>query len=150
MTGLSLKAIAAAELARVGLSPPDPIAERARRIEFATDLSGFGVRHHATGRSSYIVQTRMGGRMRTVTIGFTAVVGWRVARDVARRILLRAQTKTDPAADRPRSRRPHLVRIHHRVLDAARARLETQHAHGAGSLRRLHLDGAFPGSSSTR
>lgn len=65
---------------------------------------GFGIRHYATGRNVYIVQTRMAGRLRTVTIGPASVITRHQATIVARRVIAHAQVGLDPAADRKRIR----------------------------------------------
>jgi hypothetical protein len=91
MTRLQLSSIVADELARVGRAPDVGGSGRVRETKFFADLPGFGLRTYTSGRASYIVQTRMDGAMRTVTIGRSAVLTRALARDVARRVLLRAQ-----------------------------------------------------------
>lgn len=49
---------------------------RQRSTEWLGNEPGFGLRHYPNGRSVYIVQARMGGRSRTVTIGSAAVPGF--------------------------------------------------------------------------
>jgi hypothetical protein len=52
---------------------------------------GFGIRHHAAGRNVYIVQARMAGRLRTVTIGPASVITRHQATIVARRVIAHAR-----------------------------------------------------------
>ena len=65
---------------------------------------GFGIRHYPSGRNVYIVQTRMAGRMRTVTIGPASVLTRYQAQMVARRVIAYAQVGRDPATERQRIR----------------------------------------------
>ncbi len=63
MTALSLKKVVAEALADVGanigyLKPP---VGKPRTTTWLGIEHGFGIRHYATGRNVYIVQTRMGG-----------------------------------------------------------------------------------------
>lgn len=71
MTAHSLARIVAEELATVGIAPFNGIRRwgRPRQTVWSLTLAGFGVRHYASGRKVYIVQTKMAGRVRTVTIG---------------------------------------------------------------------------------
>lgn len=71
MTALALKQVVANALAEVGASIVHLRLPRgkARTTTWLGIEHGFGIRHYATGRNVYIVQTRMAGRMRTVTIG---------------------------------------------------------------------------------
>ena len=89
MTALSLRQIVGQELARIGLEAVSRPPERARSTDFIAALPGFGVRSYPSGRRVFIVQRRISGRMRTVTIGNAAVMTEAVAREVASRILLR-------------------------------------------------------------
>ena len=76
-----------------------------RKTCWTRELPGFGTRHYASGRKVYIVQARMEGRTRTVTIGNAKVLSRSQAMDVARRVLLRAQTGENPAEERKRLRK---------------------------------------------
>lgn len=67
-------------------------------------LAGIGVRHYASGRRVYIVQTRMAGRLRTVTIGSAAVLSEAQAVAVGRRVLAHAIVGDNPAEVRQRVR----------------------------------------------
>ena len=75
-----------------------------RQTLWCDRLPGFGLSRHASGCASWIVQTRVGGRVRTVTLGRTKVLSEHQARGLARRVLLRAQIGDDPVADRQRTR----------------------------------------------
>lgn len=146
MTALSLARIVAEELARAGLCIDAEVSGRARKTVFLSALPGFALRQYWSGRRVYIVQRRIGGRMRTITIGNAAVLSEAVARDVASRILLRAQVGENPAAARARVRSAPTYR---RFLDeywgrmASQWKLRTQETHDG--YRRLHLDDAFAG-----
>ncbi len=106
MTSLSLRKVVAEALAEVGadlryLKLPKG---KARTTSWLGIEHGFGIRHYATGRNVYIVQTRMAGRLRTVTIGPASVITQHQAMMVARRVIAYAQVGHDPAADRKRAR----------------------------------------------
>lgn len=106
MTALTLQAIAAERLAEIGIEANMPQRrERARSTQWASELPGFGVRTYASGRKVYVVQTRMAGRLRTVTLCNVRLLSWTKARDVARRILLRVQDGQSPADERARIRK---------------------------------------------
>jgi len=107
INALTLNAIVAQEFATANL-PFLQVSEtvRASRLTvWARDLPGFGLRRYPGGKRVYLVQARMGGRSRTVTIGNAKVIPRAQAIDVARRVLLRAQTGDDPAEARLRTRR---------------------------------------------
>ena len=96
MTQISIDIILAEELARVELSVPAH-CNGVRLVRFDAVLPGFGVRHYPSGRKVYMLQTRMDGRQRAVTIGDAAVISEHAAKDVARRIILRAELGLNPA-----------------------------------------------------
>jgi len=77
-----------------------------RHTVWFEDLPGFGLRTYAGGRQAYLVQTRMRGRLRLVTLGSAALISETEARRLARQVLLRAQTGSDPAEDRKAVRNP--------------------------------------------
>jgi integrase len=106
VTALALRQVVADALAEVGASVVHLRMPRGkpRTTTWLGIEHGFGIRHYATGRNVYIVQTRMAGRMRTVTIGSAAVITRHQATMVARRVLAYAQVGLDPAADRKRIR----------------------------------------------
>lgn len=76
MTALSLARIVALSLADVGVTATLlPTSKgRPRSTTWLPGAPGIGIRHYASGRRIYIVQTRMAGRLRTVTIGSAAVL----------------------------------------------------------------------------
>lgn len=146
MTALSLRQIVAQELARVGVEAARRPRERARSTVFLTALPGFGVRTYPSGRRVYIVQRRMGGRMRTITLGNAAVMTEAAARDVASRVLLRCQVGEDPAQTRVTIRSVHtfpafLDEYWQRMARQWKPRTTETH----DGYRRLHLDDAFSG-----
>lgn len=146
MTALSLRQIVAQELARIGLEAVSRPPERARSTTFIAALPGFGVRSYPSGRRVYIVQRRMSGRMRTVTIGNAAVMTEAVARDVASRILLRCQVGENPADTRVMVRSApafpaFLDEYWQRISRQWKPRTVETH----DGYRRLHLDNAFVG-----
>lgn len=146
MTALSLRQIVAQELARIGFEAVSRPPERARSTVFITALPGFGVRSYPSGRRVYIVQRRIGGRMRTVTIGSAAVMTEAVARDVASRILLRCQMGENPADTRATVRSAptfpaFLDEYWQRMSRQWKPRTVETH----DGYRRLHLDNAFAG-----
>ena len=104
MTALSIARIVADELAGVGYAAETSRCGQARQTTFVAALPGFGVRTYSTGRRMWIVQRRIGGRMRTATIGNADVISRATALDVARRVLLRCDVGENPIADRDRVR----------------------------------------------
>ena len=89
MTRASLARIVADELATLRcLDSGDQPRGRPRRTEWSDRLPGFGIRHYASGRSTYIVQTLMAGVTRTVTLGNANVLSNHQALTVARRVML--------------------------------------------------------------
>lgn len=147
MTSLSLKQIVGKALAEIGVSPK--LAQlpkgRPRKTTWIAAENGLGIRHYASGRHVYIVQTRMGGRLRTITIGPASVITRHQAVMVARRVIAHALVGHDPATSRQR------IRNSPRIDDFMREYWEkcspawkktTQEA--ATGYRRCHIDGAFP------
>jgi len=117
-----------------------------RMTRWFADLPGFGLRCYARGRRVYIVQTRMCGRLRTVTLGSSALITEFEARKLARQVLLRAQTGGDPADDRQAARTTPTFDVF--LEDYWRRaspqwKPSTQRTHDA--YRRGYLDGAFRG-----
>lgn len=106
MTALALKQIVAEALAEVGANVVYMRLPKGkpRTTTWLGVEHGFGIRHYATGRKVYIVQTRMAGRLRTVTIGSAAVITRHQATIVARRVIAYAQVGLDPATERQRIR----------------------------------------------
>jgi len=63
------------------------------------------VRRYASGRDVYVVQTTIGGRARTITLGPAAVLSETQAIAVGRRVLAHALVGGNPAETRARARR---------------------------------------------
>jgi len=106
MTAASLKRIVEEALAEVGASVNFNLIPKgkARTTTWLGVEHGFGIRHYPSGRNVYIVQTRMAGRMRTVTLGPASVLTRYQAQMVARRVIAYAQVGRDPANERQRIR----------------------------------------------
>jgi len=106
MTAVSLKRIVEEALAEVGANVNFLLVPKgkARSTTWLGIEHGFGIRHYPSGRNVYIVQTRMAGRLRTVTIGPASVLTRHQAQMVARRVIAYAQVGRDPATDRKRIR----------------------------------------------
>lgn len=106
MTAASLKRIVEEALAEVGASVNFDLIPKgkARTTTWLGVEHGFGIRHYPSGRNVYIVQTRMAGRMRTVTLGPASVLTRYQAQMVARRVIAYAQVGRDPATERQRIR----------------------------------------------
>ncbi len=106
MTSLTLKQIVEKALAEVGVDPKMACKPKgkARTTTWLAIENGFGIRHYASGRHVYIVQTRMGGRVRTITIGPATVITRHQATMVARRVIAHARVGHDPATTRQRIR----------------------------------------------
>ena len=142
MTALALRQVAADALAEVGANVVYlRLPKGAPRTTTWLGIEhGFGIRHYATGRNVYIVQTRMAGRLRTVTIGPASVITRHQATIVARRVIAHAQVGLDPATDRKRIRSaPRFDDFFRRVLVALVAALEAVHLRDA-----MQLSGALP------
>jgi len=125
------------------------VSPAGRRTSWFADLPGFGLRCYVGGRRVYIVQTRMSGRPRTVTLGPASLLTETDARKLARGVLLRAQTGGDPAEDRQAAR---LAPSFRTFLDdywrraSPQWKASTHRTHGV--YRRGYLDGAFKGTAS--
>ncbi|WP_199553304.1 integrase arm-type DNA-binding domain-containing protein [Sandaracinobacteroides hominis] len=106
MTAFALKRVVAEALAEVGANVDFMRLPKGkpRTTTWLGIEHGFGIRHYASGRKVYIVQTRMAGRLRTITIGSAAVITRYQATMVARRVIAYAQVGLDPAAERKRIR----------------------------------------------
>lgn len=106
MTAASLKRIVEEALAEIGANVNFLLVPKgkARSTTWLGIEHGFGIRHYPSGRNVYIVQTRMAGRLRTVTIGPASILTRHQAQMVARRVIAYAQVGRDPATDRKRIR----------------------------------------------
>jgi len=103
MTSYDLKAILAEELARVD-ERFDQFGKPVRQARFDKVLPGFGTRTYASGRRVYVLQARIAGKQRLITIGNAAVIGEHAAKDVARRLILRVELGLNPAQDKQRGK----------------------------------------------
>ena len=148
MTALALRNIVNEALAEVGISfsHSSQCQSGARTTTWFAHERGFGLRHYATGRDVYIVQTRMAGRLRTVTIAPATIITHYQALTVARRVIAYAQVGHDPASDRKR------IRSSPRFDEFLDEYWQRWSPHWKGSTlathgvyRRLYLDHAFPG-----
>ena len=150
MTALALKRIVRDLLAEVGISfeyrYPYRSDTKARSTTWFEHERGFGLRLYPTGREVYIVQTRMAGRLRTITIAPSTIISQHQALTIARRVIAYAQVGLDPASDRAR------IRSAPRFDDfldeywrrwSPQWKASTLATHGV--YRRLYLDHAFPG-----
>lgn len=148
MTAASLKRIVEEALAEVGANVNFLLVPKgkARSTTWLGIEHGFGIRHYPSGRNVYIVQTRMAGRLRTVTIGPASVLTRHQAQMVARRVIAYAQVGRDPATDRKR------IRSAPRFDDfleeywsrwSPQWKVSTLETHNG--YRRQYLDGAFKG-----
>jgi hypothetical protein len=99
-----------------------------------------------SGRKVYIVQARMEGRTRTVTIGNAKVLSRVQAMDVARRVLLRAQTGENPAEERKRLRKvPSYRRLPDLLGTQYRPSGNRPRSTPTATTKRKYLDHAFEG-----
>lgn len=107
MTALSLETIVAQALAEVGaplsLGKPERLG-KARSTTWSPVDRGFGVRDYVSGKCVYVVQARMGGRQRVVTLGSAKVLTRAKALEVARRVQALALLGENPADTRARVR----------------------------------------------
>ena len=141
MTSYDLKHILAEELARVV-----PGEARKRRSKFDYVLPGFGERAYPSGRKSYVLQRTMGGKQRLITIGDAAILSERMAKDVARRLILRIELGQNPADTMQRGRKTPtytaFLQSYWEVV-APTWKPSTRKIHDI--YRRTHLDHAFAG-----
>lgn len=141
MTSYDLKRILAEELARI--VPGDA---GKRRTKFDYVLPGFGERIHPSGRKSYVLQRTMGGKQRLITIGDAAILTERIAKDVARRLILRIELGQNPADRKQRSKKtPTYASFlrHYWEVAAPTWKPSTLEIHDI--YRRTHLEHAFAG-----
>lgn len=141
MTSYDLKRILAEELARI--VPGDA---GKRRTKFDYVLPGFGERIHPSGRKSYVLQRTMGGKQRLITIGDAAILTERIAKDVARRLILRIELGQNPADKKQRGKRTPTYGAflrHYWEVAAPTWKPSTLEIHDI--YRRTHLEHAFAG-----
>jgi integrase len=128
------------------LSTPVNAQDRVRTTRWMEDLPCLGLRYHWSGRKSWVVQTRIEGRSRTVTLGSAAVLNASVARQRAKLILAKSELGGDPASDKLAVRTiPTFQAFLDEYWDRAEPRWKpsTQRTHRV--YRRLYLDTAFTG-----
>ncbi len=147
MTSLSLKQVVEKALAEVGANPR--IARKpkgkARTTTWLRVEHGFGIRHYPSGRNVYIVQLRMAGRMRTVTIGPASVLTRHQAMMVARRVIAHVRVGHDPATTRQRVRSaPAMDAFMAEYWEKCSPNWKPSTVETASGYRRCHIDGAFP------
>jgi integrase len=148
MTALALRKVVAEALADVGanvhyLRLPKG---KPRTTTWLGIEHGFGIRHYASGRNVYIVQTRMSGQLRTLTIGPASVITRAQATMVARRVLAYAQVGLDPATDRKRIRgAPRFDDYLEEYWSRWTPRWKETTYRQNQYYRALYLDDAFPG-----
>ncbi len=148
MSRISLRAIITEELADIDQHVRHKLPNCKARSTVWLGERGLGVRRYASGRAVYIVQTRMGGRCRTITIAPTSVVTEHRAATIARRVMAHAEVGHDPADDRLRIRaapmfQDFLDEYWQRTTPRWKKSSREMHA----SYRRLYLEGSFPGIS---
>ena len=144
MTAHLLQTLVAEALADIGLAAPDPERGRVSGTEWLPGAHGIGVRRYTSGRSVYVVQTRMNGTLRLVTIGPSSVISESQAIAVARRVLAHALVGNNPAETRKRVRAapiwPDYI-AQYWCASSPRWKPSTRKAHDI--YRRLYLDPAF-------
>ena len=148
MTAIGLKQVVADALARVGADVNFIRIPRGkpRSTTWLKIEHGFGIRHYTTGRNVYIVQTRMAGRLRTVTIGPASVLTKHQAQSVARMVIAYAQVGRDPAETRKRVRSaPRFDDFCDEFWAKWAPRWSDRTFSTTSGYRRDYLDGAFPG-----
>lgn len=141
MTSHDLKRILAEELARI--VPGDA---GKRRTKFDYVLPGFGERIHRSGKKSYVLQRTMGGKQRLITIGDAAILTERIAKDVARRLILRIELGQNPADKKQRGKKTPTYAAflrHYWEVAAPTWKPSTLEIHDI--YRRTHLEHAFAG-----
>jgi integrase len=146
MTALALRQLVQQALADVGVSATFLSPKgRPRTTTWIGVEHGFGIRHYASGRKVYIVQSRMGGRVRTITIGPATVLSQHQATMVARRVLAHAMVGHDPATTRKRCRgAPRFKDFLDEYWAKCAPAWKDSTFISQTTYRRNHLDDAFP------
>ncbi|MEE4212675.1 MAG: site-specific integrase [Parvularcula sp.] len=148
MNARSLNEVADDALADIGFDPKKRRRPKGRQrmTEWLSDEPGFGLRHYPNGRSVYIVQARMGGRNRTVTIGSAVVLTKAQAAKVARLVLAHARVGGDPASTKQRVKgAPMFQDFVEEFWDKWSGRWAAKTLSVNTYYRRTYLDGCFPG-----
>ncbi|XAP78918.1 tyrosine-type recombinase/integrase [Citromicrobium bathyomarinum] len=146
MTALSLQKVVEEALAKVGADTSFVRIPRGkpRTTTWLSIEHGFGIRHYATGRNVYIVQTRMGGKLRTITLGPASVLTRYQATQVARMVLAHARMGEDPASERKRKRSaPRYTDFLDEFWEKWATRWSPKTWDINGGYRRLYLQDAF-------
>ena len=145
MTSYDLRRVIGGELARVE-NRFDKFGKPERKTIFDKVVPGFGVRKHVSGRRVYILQMRIGGRQRTVTIANAAVISEAVAKGVARRLILRIELGMNPADEKKRSRNmPSYEQFLEYYWETASPNWKPSTRKTQSFYRRKHLNKAFEG-----
>jgi len=147
MNAEQVRGYVAEELASLSLSGArkESAGGRARDTCWDSVVPGLGVRRYASGRAVYFAQLEVAGRTVSVTIGNAAAITRRQARDITRRVKLRALTGSNPAHTRKEVRSTpsfakFLADYFDRIAPAWKAKTRSTSEY----YRRAHLDGAFP------
>lgn len=141
MTSYDLKRILAEELARIV-----PGEAGKRRTKFDYVLPGFGERTHSSGRKSYVLQRTMGGKQRLITIGDAAILSERIAKDVARRLILRIELGQNPADRKQRRKKtPTYAAFLRNYWEVAAPTWKPSTLEIHDIYRRTHLEHSFAG-----
>lgn len=144
MTAHLLQTLVTEALAEIGLAGLAPERGRVCGTRWLPDAHGIGVRHYASGRSVYVVQSRMNGTARLVTIGPASVISEAQAIAVARRVLAHALVGNNPAETRKRVRAaPIWADYIEQYWHAASPRWKPSTRKAHNIYRRLYLDAAF-------
>jgi integrase len=147
MTGITLRQIVERSLAEIGVDPKVACKPkgRLRTTTWLARETGLGVRHYASGRHVYIVQPRIGGRNRTITIGSASVLTQHQATMVARRVVAHALVGHDPASTRLRIRSaPGMDDFMKEYWTKCAPSWKQSTRTTTTDYRRSHIDGAFP------
>lgn len=141
MTSYDLKRILAEELARI---VPGDAGKRRTRFDYV--LPGFGERIHPSGRKSYVLQRTMGGQQSLITIGDAAILTERIAKDVARRLILRIELGQNPADKKRRGKKtPTYTSFLRHYWEVASPTWKPSTLEIHDIYRRTHLNHAFAG-----
>ncbi len=102
MSAEKVRGYVAAELASLDLNGGrrECAGGRPRDTRWDSVVPGLGVRRYASGRVIYFAQVEAAGRTISVTIGNAATITRRQARDITRRVKLRALTGNNPVQAR--------------------------------------------------
>jgi integrase len=134
-----------ASLSLIGM-PAGRGGGRARETRWDSVVPGLGARHYASGRVIYIAQVEAAGRTVSVTIGNAAAITRRQARDITRRVKLRALTGSNPAQARREVRStPSFAKFLGDYFDRVAPMWKPKTRSTSEYYRHAHLDAAFAG-----